>query len=153
MNESAPFDTSGSSVGAGGDANGDGIADVIIGAQRARPGGRLFAGRSYVVYGRSAVDSDGDGLADSGDNCTLVANADQRDTNADGIGNICDADLNNSCSVNAIDARIMRSRLGTDDPDADLNGDGVVSGADVVRLRRSLGEPPGPSGVPNICSA
>ncbi|MFK8016193.1 MAG: S8 family serine peptidase, partial [Gammaproteobacteria bacterium] len=34
-----------------------------------------------------AVDTDGDGVADSADNCTLIANADQRDTNGDGFGN------------------------------------------------------------------
>jgi len=46
----------------------------------------------------------------------------------------------------------MRSRLGTDDPDADLNADGRVNPADVMILRDSLGAPPGPSGIPNFCS-
>ncbi len=46
-----PFDTSGSSVSGAGDVNGDGFADLIVGAARADPGGRSFAGESYVVFG------------------------------------------------------------------------------------------------------
>jgi len=38
-----------------------------------------------------AVDTDGDGIPDSRDNCPTVANPDQRDTDGDGIGDACDA--------------------------------------------------------------
>jgi hypothetical protein len=44
-------DYSGYSVSAAGDVNGDGIGDVIIGAPFADPGGRYYAGESYVVFG------------------------------------------------------------------------------------------------------
>ena len=44
-------DRSGYSVSGAGDVNGDGIADVIIGAYTASPGGDIFAGESYVVFG------------------------------------------------------------------------------------------------------
>jgi hypothetical protein len=62
-----------------------------------------------------SLDTDGDGVPDLGgvqgfDNCTIVPNGpalgddlDQRDTNDDGFGNICDADLNNDGFVNAYD--------------------------------------------------
>jgi hypothetical protein len=48
-------DRSGWAVSNAGDVNGDGNADVIIGAYRANPGGRLDAGESYVVFGRAAA--------------------------------------------------------------------------------------------------
>ncbi len=45
-------DRLGVAVGAAGDINGDGIGDLVIGAYYADPGGRAYAGESYVVYGR-----------------------------------------------------------------------------------------------------
>jgi hypothetical protein len=54
---------SGISVASGGDVNGDGIADVIVGAPRANS---QFAGASYVVFGKlpdTAVDLIGNDLA------------------------------------------------------------------------------------------
>ncbi len=36
------------------------------------------------------VDTDGDGLVDSQDNCVEIQNADQRDHEADGLGDVCD---------------------------------------------------------------
>ncbi|MEH2072114.1 MAG: Ig-like domain-containing protein [Nostoc sp.] len=48
------FDNSGSSVSSGGDINGDGFDDLIIGALSADPNGQYNAGSSYVVFGRSS---------------------------------------------------------------------------------------------------
>ena len=92
-------------------------------------------------------DSDGDGVADAADNCTLVPNADQRDTNGDGFGNACDADLNNDGVVNVVDLGLLRAVFFTGDADADFNGDGVVNVVDLGIMRAGFFAPPGPSGV------
>lgn len=47
-------DLSGTSVAAAGDINGDGLADMLIGAPSAVPDAGIDAGISYVVFGRSA---------------------------------------------------------------------------------------------------
>jgi hypothetical protein len=93
------------------------------------------------------ADSDGDGVADSADNCTLVANAGQRDSNGDGFGNVCDADLNNDNIVNAADLGLLRLAFFSADADADLNGDGVVNAADLGIFKSLYFQPPGPSGI------
>ncbi|MEL7240404.1 MAG: hypothetical protein AAGK78_16220, partial [Planctomycetota bacterium] len=77
------------------------------------------------------VDSDADGVSDLIDNCTLDANPDQRDSNDDGYGNVCDADLNDDNIVNVVDLGILRSVFFTTDEDADFNGDGVVNVVDL----------------------
>ncbi|MFK8016238.1 MAG: proprotein convertase P-domain-containing protein [Gammaproteobacteria bacterium] len=100
----------------------------------------------------TGVDSDDDGVLDDVDNCTSVANADQRDSNGDGFGNACDADLNNDCTVNVVDLGILRSVFFSGNADADLNGDGVVNVADLGLLRLAFFGPPGPAAEPNGCS-
>ena len=50
----AAGDRSGYSVSGAGDVNGDGLADLLIGAFGARPNGS-FSGASYVVFGRNTA--------------------------------------------------------------------------------------------------
>ena len=54
MNGINADDESGNSVSSAGDVNGDGIADIIIGALRASPNGNYVAGQSYVIFGNKA---------------------------------------------------------------------------------------------------
>ncbi|MFK8028832.1 MAG: GC-type dockerin domain-anchored protein [Gammaproteobacteria bacterium] len=96
------------------------------------------------------TDSDSDGITNDLDNCTLTENNDQRDTDADGYGNLCDADFNNDLAVNVVDLGIFRSRFFTGDPDADLNGDGIVNATDLGLFRTRYFQPVGPSAVGNI---
>ncbi len=94
-------------------------------------------------------DADGDGIADDMDNCTLVANADQRDSNGDGFGNICDPDFNNDGVVNFVDISGWVPFFNTPcgDVDQDLNGDGGCNFGDFSLIPAYFGQPPGPSGL------
>jgi len=95
------------------------------------------------------TNTDADNTLDHRDNCLLVENPNQRDSNGDGFGNICDADLNNDLAVNLNDLFMFRRAYGTADPDADLNGDGSVNLNDLFLFRSLYGSEPGPSGTAN----
>lgn len=103
--------------------------------------------QGWVVDGLPPfVDTDADGALDPVDDCTLLPNADQRDTDGDGYGNRCDPDFDNDGIVDRDDAAYLRSVYGTADADGDLDGDGIVGARDVAILRNFRGKPPGPSG-------
>ncbi|MEL7450128.1 MAG: dockerin type I domain-containing protein, partial [Pseudomonadota bacterium] len=141
-------DAAGTSVQAAGDVNGDGMADIIIGAVGSGPDDR---GQAFVVFGRA--DTDGDGVQDTADNCSELANSGQRDSNGDGFGNLCDADLNGDCAINFSDLAVMKAAFFSNDKDADLDGNGTVSFVDLALLKATFFGPPGPSGLPTACNA
>jgi hypothetical protein len=93
------------------------------------------------------VDTDNDTIFDQNDNCTLIANTDQRDTDGDGFGNRCDGDLNNDNIVNVTDQNLLKARFMTSDPHADLNGDGTVNSLDLGLFKNLYLKPPGPRGA------
>ncbi len=102
-------------------------------------------------------DNDNDGITDDVDNCLEHVNPSQSDTNADGIGNACDADINNDCSVNFADLAAFKAAF---QPrpyvgDADFNGDGFVNFGDLAVMKATFfngTDPgPGPSALPNAC--
>jgi hypothetical protein len=107
----------------------------------------------------SGIDTDGDGVDDAIDNCTLVANGPtipdaggniQRDTDGDGYGNVCDADLDGSKAVNLVDFGLFRTAFGQSgsfDFDADFDGSGAVNLIDFGIFRALFGGEPGPSGL------
>jgi hypothetical protein len=47
-----------------------------------------------VIEGARLVDTDGDGFSNAEDNCPAVANANQKDTDGNGIGDACQPRLN-----------------------------------------------------------
>jgi len=96
-------------------------------------------------------DTDGDGVYDFRDNCISIENLNQVDSDADGYGNWCDADLNGDNYTNAFDTPLFRAQIGKPSiapvyNPADFNTDGVVNSWDTVIFRGLLGYPPGPSG-------
>lgn len=103
-----------------------------------------------------ADDRDGDGIADAEDNCPADANPDQRDTNEDGLGNLCDADVDDDGDVDTslgqiypldqrgdLEAVTLTARNGPYDPDHDFDGDGRVDERDLIHLQLALSRPPG----------
>ena len=97
-------------------------------------------------------DDDSDDVPDLADNCLGQPNEAQRDTDGDGAGNLCDADLNNDCIVNATDLGLFKAVFFTSDPDADFDGDGIVNVVDLGILRALFFASPGPSGLPTACA-
>ena len=97
-------------------------------------------------------DTDEDGLVDAADNCILAANPDQRDTDGDGIGNACDADIAlGDCKIDFADLATFRGAFVNYHPDADFDGNNTVNIGDLVLIRQQFLGAPGPSGVPNAC--
>lgn len=130
-----------------------GTALASLGPNQKSPNTPLAFAGHFLVLDPPPPDSDGDGIADSSDNCTLVANADQRDADADGIGSVCDPDLDQSCTVNFDDLGLLKAVFFTSDPNADFNNSGFVNFTDVGTMKAYFFLPPGPSGVPNVCAA
>ncbi len=120
--------------------------------------GEVFSGSlEGVVTSISSADSDLDGIPDDQDNCLQTANPDQTDSDGDSIGNACDADLNNDCSVNFGDLAALKAAFfpAPYDPDPDFNSDGFVNFGDLAFMKSTFfngGNPgPGPSGLPTAC--
>ncbi|WP_437927799.1 dockerin type I domain-containing protein [Sorangium sp. So ce291] len=89
-----------------------------------------------LYFPDGAPDTDSDGVPDGADNAYLTANANQRDTNGDGFGNIADADLDNDGDVDTNDYNILMAAWNTQlgnpgyNQHADFNGDGSINTAD-----------------------
>lgn len=102
----------------------------------------------YYDGGTVLIDTDQDGVADAADNCTQLANANQRDTDSDGIGNLCDPDVAvpNDCAVNFSDLNLYKANFfQPGDLDTDNNGDGQTNFADLTIVSEFFFLQPGPS--------
>ena len=89
----------------------------------------------------------GKGVVDAIDNCLVVANADQIDTNGDGIGNVCDLDFNNDCITNFLDFAALANAFGPvmGNEELDANSDGAINFLDISLYTQYHLAPPGPS--------
>jgi hypothetical protein len=96
-----------------------------------------------------AADADLDGVDDSHDNCTALANPDQLDSDTDGYGDRCDGDYDNDGVVDQSDYAFLQGLLSSQsfDPKADHDGNGMVTAIDAALFLQIHGKPPGPSGM------
>ena len=98
--------------------------------------------------------ADGDGIEDFFDNCYLDANADQKDFDHDGCGNVCDSDSNNDGLVNALDLTAFKATYlkGEGSPGYnsayDATCDGLVNALDLTVFKGNYLQTAGPSGFP-----
>ncbi len=77
-----------------------------------------FFARDPLASDFSLQDTDGDGLTDDIDNCPATVNPDQNDFDVDGLGDLCDPDLDNDGLENGLEAAI-----GSNPYNIDTNGD------------------------------
>ncbi len=99
------------------DTDGDGIWDSF---EDINQDGVLDEGETNPL----ARDTDGDGDADGLDNCPTVANGDQKDTDRDLSGDICDIDDDNDGLIDSTEINIS----GTNPLDRDSDDDGIIDG-------------------------
>lgn len=117
--------------------------------------------RSYIMANGERVatvsqvesvgSTDGDAIPDGSDNCALTDNPNQMDSDGDGFGNACDADLNNDGATNYLDLYIFTQAM-TEfqngiayDPDCDMDANGAINFIDYGMVTSNMGMAPGPA--------
>jgi hypothetical protein len=97
------------------------------------------------------LDSDGDGVADSADNCTEMPNPAQADTDDDGFGNACDCDFDQlgTCNIGDFSIFVADFIAGQDaGTGTDMDGGGTVNIGDFQLFVPGFqAGAPGPSAV------
>jgi hypothetical protein len=125
--------------------------------------GRQHSFNQAVISDRTALwvnrsDSDGDGLANHEDNCVEHPNPDQRDSDDDGFGNVCDGDFDQDGVVGVADWLILSQVFGATEADGryrgevDMDGNGGIGGSDYMLFGSGWGGSPGPSGLVGTAS-
>jgi uncharacterized protein (TIGR03790 family) len=117
----------------------------------------LYVGDPLLTFAKPvarSADQDGDGVPDDRDVCRDIPNPDQRDTNGDGFGNLCDADVDNDGRVTTswgradppgdVEKIAIAAQQFQDVPDCDLDGDGKVTKRDVSLAQVTVFLRPGP---------
>ncbi|MEO1053473.1 MAG: putative Ig domain-containing protein [Bacteroidota bacterium] len=111
INGISAFDRTGNVVSNAGDINGDGIDDIIVGANGADPDSKDYAGRSYIVFGKTTPSMTSLDLENlDGTNGFVINGIDERDYSGTSVSDAGDV------NGDGIDDLIIGAR------DADPNG-------------------------------
>ncbi len=92
-----------------------------------------------------ALDSDSDGVSNRSDNCPMISNAEQINSDNDSQGDACDSDDDNDGLSDETE-----SMLGTDPKDWDTDNDGTDDGTEVAEGRDPLVNEPIKAIMPGI---
>jgi hypothetical protein len=79
--------------------------------------------RLTANYAVTPVDTDGDGVPDSTDNCPTTSNASQTNTDGDSLGDACDPDDDNDGDNDGVDNCALVSNAAQTNTDGDALGD------------------------------
>ncbi len=107
-----------------GDEDRDGIGDACEGAREQGPATPV----KNETRGAPVADADADGVPDSTDNCSVVANSRQEDLDGDGQGDLCDADLDGDGVPNQAPGAFSfldNCPMRYNSDQADTNGNGI----------------------------
>lgn len=101
------------------------------------------------------ADTDGDGVENAFDNCSLASNSSQKDVDHDGCGDTCDGDFDQNGSSGLTDFGILKLAFGKTtgqvgyNAAADMDCNGAVGLTDFGLFKLEFGTTAGPSGISN----